>query len=394
MELHRINRICYLSSMVLAIVLMYPMQILAQEDESSKRDTVEFSGQAISWLNYNFNNAPHAQLGLRYLPELNYKLDLKANSKIDFQVSANGFATATSIPFDSISLDGNIKPYRLWARYSTPQLELRIGLQKINFGSANMLRPLMWFDRVDPRDPLKLTDGVWGALGRYYFLNNANLWLWCLYGNDKTRPWDIGKSISNFPEAGGRFQFPLPHTEVGMTYHYRQVDTLGFGTFILANDNIPENRLGLDVRYDGIVGLWFEGAFIHKNSEIGTLTNQEIINLGMDYTFGIGNGLYVMAEQLLFSTDEKAFGFNRPYHFTAVNATYPIGISDNLSAIFYYDWNNNNTYNFVNWSHTKGNFKFFAMAFWNPVNYSLPVDGGGASLFAGPGVQLMLVYNH
>ena len=63
------------------------------------------------------------------------------------------------------------------------KLHIEPGLQKINFGSATMLRPLMWFDQVDPRDPLQLTDGVWGVLGRYYFLNNANIWLWGLYGN-------------------------------------------------------------------------------------------------------------------------------------------------------------------------------------------------------------------
>jgi hypothetical protein len=393
MELHRINRF-YRTIFLLAIMLLLPFGLFSQDDVNAKRDSVDFSGQAISWLNYNFKNEPHAQLGLRYLPDLYYAHSLKKNTKLDFEASVNGYATATSIPFDSVGIDGNLKLYRLWARYSTPQLEVRAGLQKINFGSASMLRPLMWFDRVDPRDPLKLTDGVWGALGRYYFLNNANLWLWCLYGNDKTRPWDIGNTVKDFPEAGGRFQFPLPHTEVGITYHYRQVDSLGFGSFVPAYDKIAENRLGLDVRYDGIVGLWFEGSFIHKTPEIGKLTNQEVINLGIDYTLGIGNGLYVMAEQLLFATDENAFGFNRPFYFTAVNASYPIGISDNLNAIFYYDWKNNNTYNFVNWNHTTGNFRFYVMAFLNPENYALPVQGGGSSLFAGPGVQLMLVYNH
>jgi len=54
-------------------------------------------------------------------------------------------------------------------------------LQKINFGSATLFRLLMWFDRIDPRDPLKLTDGVYGLLLRYYFHNNTNIWLWGLY---------------------------------------------------------------------------------------------------------------------------------------------------------------------------------------------------------------------
>ena len=393
MELRRTNNLLKIS-IILLISALCPVVLPAQEEELTKRDTVVFSGQAISWVNYNFKNKPHAQLGLRYLPDLYFAHKLKPDTKLDFEASLNGYADATSIPFDSIDLEGNLKLYRLWARYSTPQLEIRLGLQKINFGSANMLRPLMWFDRVDPRDPLKLTDGVWGALGRYYFLNNANLWLWCLYGNEKSRPWDIGKTSKNFPEAGGRFQFPLPHTEVGITYHFRKTNTRDLGAAVPVFEDLPENRLGLDIRYDGIIGLWFEGAFIHKNRDLGKPTNQEIMNIGMDYTFGVGNGLYIMAEQLMFSTDTKAFNFEQPLYFTALNATYPIGIADNVSTIFYYDWKNKNTYRFVNWNHTAGNFNFYVMAFWNPENYSLPIDGGGTSLFAGPGVQLMLVYNH
>jgi len=56
----------------------------------------------------------------------------------------------------------------MWIRLSTKQFELRAGLQKINFGSATLLRPLMWFDKIDPRDPLQLTDGVYALLARYY----------------------------------------------------------------------------------------------------------------------------------------------------------------------------------------------------------------------------------
>ncbi|GAI27146.1 unnamed protein product, partial [marine sediment metagenome] len=48
----------------------------------------------------------------------------------------------------------------------------------------------MWFDRIDPRDPLQLTDGVYGLLLRQYFLNNANIWVWGLYGNDDLRGWE------------------------------------------------------------------------------------------------------------------------------------------------------------------------------------------------------------
>ena len=52
-------------------------------------------------------------------------------------------------------------PTAAWLRLSTSRFEARVGLQKINFGSATLFRPLMWFDSLDPRDPLQITDGVY-----------------------------------------------------------------------------------------------------------------------------------------------------------------------------------------------------------------------------------------
>ena len=112
----------------------------------------------------------------------------------------------------------------MWVKFSGDQFELRAGLQKINFGSAQMFRPLMWFDRIDPRDPLQLTDGVYGLLARYYFLNNANIWLWGLYGDDKIKGWELIPSKKNSIEYGGRVQLPLYTGEIAATYHHRTAD--------------------------------------------------------------------------------------------------------------------------------------------------------------------------
>ena len=38
------------------------------------------------------------------------------------------------------------------------------------------------------------TNGVNALLGRYYFNNNANIWLWGLYGNEDPRGFDITQS--------------------------------------------------------------------------------------------------------------------------------------------------------------------------------------------------------
>src|ERR1035437_464367 len=113
------------------------------------QDSLSFKGQASGWINYNGGNALPVYTGGRYIPQLNYNLNLKNDHKIDFEASLNLNGSAGFNPFDSLRATAQLKPYRLWIRYSTRQFELRAGLQKINFGSASILRPLMWFDQID-----------------------------------------------------------------------------------------------------------------------------------------------------------------------------------------------------------------------------------------------------
>jgi len=130
------------------------------------------------------------QAGFRYIPGLSIHHPITETWSADALLSANAYGYAIIHPSEPDEADGEIKPYRIWLRFSSSQYELRAGLQKIAFGSATLLRPLMWFDRTDPRDPLKLTDGVHALLGRYFFLSNANVWLWGLWGNDDKKGWE------------------------------------------------------------------------------------------------------------------------------------------------------------------------------------------------------------
>jgi len=269
-----------------------------------------------------------------------------------------------------------------------------VGLQKINFGSASLLKPLMWFDQIDPRDPLKLTDGVWSALARYYFLNNANIWLWTLYGNKNLKGWEMLKTNQNYPEIGGRFQTPVPRGEAGISYHYRIAESRDFPTTEFQYDKVPENRIGLDAKFDYIVGLWFEASWVNKSKDMGIYTNQEIFNIGTDYTFGLGNGLSVIFEQLLAASDKKAFTFDQTTTFSMLNMNYNIGLFDNISAIIYYDCMNNKVYNFVNWQKQFNKWSLYLMGYANPKDYNIPTQGADESLYGGLGVQLMFVYNH
>jgi hypothetical protein len=360
---------------------------------SQDNTPLSFRGQASLWTNVNLDSEIPARAGARYIPQLNLMILEQGNHKIDLELSAN-ITGNTLLSLDTTDYSGNIKPYRAWLRYSTSKFEIRAGLQKINFGSAHMLRPLMWFDQMDPRDPLQLTDGVWGLLARYYFTNNTNIWLWGLYGNEEPKTWEIGQTPPRSPEFGGRFQTPMPRGEAALSFHHRKSDIPGIWFLQDPVYRVPENRVGIDARWDVEIGLWTEAVWIKKSRDAGMFTHQQILNLGADYTFGLGNGLTLLAEQLFYTMDEKAFQLGNINHFTGISLVYPVSIFDNISTILYYHWKQNNIYSFFNWQHQLNNLTLYFMAFWNPQTFRLPQQNETTQLFSGKGFQLMLVYNH
>ncbi len=368
--------------------------------------TLVFSGQAIGWAVASQMEEPagtagdikkvwREQAGLRYLPQLQLQVPVKENYSFDAEVSANIFGSGLYWSADSVIWDGKLKPYRAWLRFSGDRFEVRGGLQKINFGSASMLRPLMWFDQIDPRDPLQLTDGVYGILGRYYFLNNANIWVWGLYGNDKRKGWEIVPSVRNKPEFGFRAQIPLPGGELATSYHYRVADAEKVYAIPPGeNTHVREKRLALDGKFDYTVGFWFEAVLIHQEIHIPELEYRRALNLGIDYTFALGNGLNLMSEFFTFGTSDRPFGSGKDIYFTALSANYSFNIFNSLNGIIFYDWTNHDLYNFINWSWQFDKWSFYIMGFWNPQRFNLYQGLEGANLYAGRGLQFMIVYNH
>ncbi len=373
--------------LLILVLLILPASLSGQ-------DSIRFSGQASSWFNINPSNPLPLAGGIRYIPQFDYRRETGKDRLFDAELSVNIYGNGSLHPFDSLYYMGKLKPYRGWVRYSTRQLEIRLGLQKLNFGSAMMLRPLMWFDQIDPRDPLQLTDGVYGLLARYYFLNNSNIWFWSLYGNKGVRGWETIPVNTGFPEFGGRIQVPVPKGEMAFTYHHRVADSRGLGGGITEYSHIPENKFGFDVKWDLVAGLWLEGSYTNKRKNVGLYTNQVALDAGADYTINIGNGVYMAYEQLLASYDEKAFTFGNKAVFSLLTMRYPVGIIDNLSAIIYYDWSDRKSYNFMTWQRQYDRITFYLMAYWNPDTIILPAHTGSASLFTGKGIQVMFVFNH
>ena len=354
----------------------------------------EYQAQLTGWMSASQGDPVNASVGVRYIPQYNFTIPLKKERLIDMEASMNLFATSGYPTGNSPLGSLGASPYRMWARYSSNQFELRVGLQKISFGVANSLRPLMWFDQIDPRDPLRLTNGVWGGLGRYYFLNNANLWFWVLWGNEKTKGWEVLPTSPNMPEAGGRFQFPVKRGELAVSYHYRMADSRFLPFQEQTYERIPENRMGFDAKFDLGVGLWLEGSWIHKYENVGILTDQTLFNAGMDYTFGLGNGLNVSYEQLITSYDETPFAFSSPSTLSLLTVSYPIGMFDNLSAVVYYDWTNKNFYSFLNWKRDFEKVTLFIMGYWNTTSNSVSAENQLTGGFSGKGLQILLLFNH
>lgn len=351
----------------------------------------DYSGQAAVWA--GINEQPQFWVGGRYLPHLQLKIP-KMEFAIDFEAAANLWAGIQRLAVDSLVVVGDAQPYRLWGRFATDRMELRLGLQKINFGSASILRPMMWFDQLDPRDPLQLTDGVYAMLGRYYFQNNSNIWLWVVYPSKKLKTWEVFPSNKKFPEWGSRFQLPSGMGELAFSMHHRTASSYNNSYGLPKRDQFGETRFGLDGKWDLGAGVWFESVAVQQHKDLGQFNSQLLLTVGTDYTFGLGNGLHVMAEHLLLSSGKSFGSLNKGISFSALSIAYPLSMFDQILFLLYYDWNATHVYSFTQYSYNFGKWDLMLMAWMNPLEYSLPGQTMEASLYAGKGFQFMLIYHY
>ncbi|MFC1839443.1 hypothetical protein ACFL1N_07680 [Thermodesulfobacteriota bacterium] len=347
----------------------------------------EIEGQLSGWtIESEINDHWENSTGLRYIPELNIFHELDDETILDSEISANFYTASGSGPYVD---DMDIDLYRADIRYATTRTETRIGLQKINFGPAVILRSLKWFDRLDPTDPLQMTDGVYALKFRYDSLNNANYWIWVLYGNDDPKGYELHPSKSNDMEAGSRMQYPILSGDMAVTFHTRRVNG--------ARLNIPdfrENRFALDGRWDVGIGLWFESLFQEQKTTFIPYKWTKRISLGADYTFNIGSGLYFLMEHMSTTMSEKMMKWNRDYNTSAFQMSYSLGILDNISAIGYYSWEEDKYYQHLNWSRTYDNFIVNISLFHYPETALESIGYSQGVITGGRGIQVMVIFNH
>ena len=372
------------------IFFLFLSVVFVLKAETTDSTHISFNGQITGWEITQFENSVPWQLSGRFVPTLLGNFTLAPQSKIDFEASLNinGSVNFTGLKYDSVM--GQFKPYRIWARYSGQNSEVRAGLQKINFGSAKLFRPLMWFDGLDVRDPLQLTDGVYGALGRYYFPNNANIWLWTLIGNKNPKGYEMFGTAQWKPEIGGRYQMPAGPGQIALSTNYRKVQVPNPTSFDLLN----EGRIGLDGKWDLGIGLWFESSVTAtQKSAFMPYPVVDAWNVGADYTFGIGNGLGMTVEYFRYHLGQQFLTGGTTVNLIGTMFTYPVSMLDNLSAMVFYVPGPNLAYNYFSWSRTYDNWSLYAIGFWNP-NVPLAISQTqGKNMFSGKGIQLMVNYN-
>lgn len=337
-----------------------------------------------------------SQFGMQYIPTWSLTVPWPT-ALFDTEVSLNINTTYMQPHYDSREIDFNLKTYRLWFRRSTDVLELRFGLQKITFGNARIFRSLMWFDRIDPTDPLQITEGVWGVRARRDFNNNSNIWLWGLLWNNEPKGWDILPTKKNNIEFGGRFQLPIPRGEIGFTGHNRIISRNNVPDYLAINTmskSTPEIRGAIDGYFDLGIGMWFESTVIHADYGQDYPNWQSLLTLGGDYTFGIGNGISITAEHFLYSIDDKPLTIDSAIKMSALMATYPINIFDTLSGYIFYSWNAELTFYYLNWQRTYDDWNFVLSAYLTSDTDSSFSFNQSISNFSNRGIQLMLIYNH
>ncbi|MDP8289079.1 MAG: hypothetical protein RAP03_20605, partial [Candidatus Electryonea clarkiae] len=331
-------------------------------------------------------------LGLRYIPEGDFSMPFDNGRSLDIGMAVNLSAMNKGIFNEKSTDDWRGKAYRATLRYNTAYSETRVGLQKINFGPAQVLRAEQWFDALDPRDPLSLTPGVWGMVHRRYFRNNANFWIWGLYGNEELKGIETTPTAEEMPEWGGRLQLPALGGSSAITMHHRNLE-LSDG-----EDAKSERLVALDGRWDYGAGFWFEAVaaeIVNEGVAASSPGNRTLFTLGIDYTLGVGSGIYVLGE-VMHATfgDEWLDNKAENADVLALGSSYPLGLSDQLSTWVIHSPDAKSTAWIGSWSHTRENWTIQSSLFSYPEESGTAGSSDTGINLRGKGAQLHLIYNH
>ena len=319
-------------------------------------------------------NQPNFKFQMGYIPIISANKKLSHDSMVDLEWA---YRLDRSYNGDSLE-EYHGKLYRGWLRYTTQFIEARLGLQKVSFGPARVLRQLAWFDTIDLEDPTAQTEGVEAFRFRFFPSNSLAIWTWIMKGESDTLSY------------GGRGELSTNIGEWGFTFHQdpsKSLQPIGqLGNSIFS----PHNRLAIDFRYDGVIGLWNESALVQSDN-----LELDMITVGADYTLSIANGILIMSESMYISIIEKNSTSSQTLTVLMVNV--PVGMGNHIMFISRLDWDENLTYNYLRWSNTYDHYSVNFILSVNPQkeDYNIPAEFLPQTLAEfGTGIQFMFIYNH
>ena len=142
-----------------------------------------FNHNGQTWVDYNDSKNYESLIG--YIPEFNFKYK-------DFD-----FIYSNKIIIENLDSNYYNRDYRYWARYHNEFIDIRVGLQKISFGSAFILRNLNWFDSIDFRNSTNQTIGQKSFFLKYFSTKNFDLNFWLIPDNNDDLSYGSRLEFSN-----------------------------------------------------------------------------------------------------------------------------------------------------------------------------------------------------
>ncbi len=348
------------------VIILFPLVVIAQT----------FSNKGQFWVSgLTGNDVPTGQSAyesnMGYIPTVALYKELGNLSMLDLEYA---YRFNYSYSGDSL-IQKKEEAHRVWVRYSSNKLEMRLGLQKIVFGPSQFLRSLSWFDTFNLADPTGQTDGVNAFRLRWFPNNNLSLWSWAIREKEEL-------------SFGGRTELSNAFGEWGFTFHDDSEvhDRMVGQTPIMISE--PNKRIGLDYRYDGFIGFWNESAIVYLDDrELGFMT------VGADYTLPIASGILVMTETLYMSNSYT----KKDQMLSAFMSSIPIGMINQLMFITQVDWEEEHAYHYIRWSATYDRFSlnFILSRSPNRSGYSVPSEYLPQTVTGfGTNFQIMFIYNH
>ncbi len=328
---HKTFFFCMLALLVLHCNLCYSVGILNHMNEKVVHKV------HLMYLN-NLNNDDNA-LYTKYLPEYSNTIGDISNASISILCSYE-------LGYDIVNMDSEDKDFdhgfhRLSMRVSNNKFEFVLGKQKINFGEAQILRIVDWYDTVNYFDVSAYTKGTTGALLKVYPDMESALWSW--YNITNTYESNRLFKLHDADEAdfGLRYERDFSRISSGLSFE-------NIGRENAENKRYKGRRIALDVKADAYLGFWTEMQqyFVDEPPVSAKEDMESSLMTGADYTFSVGNGLYTMAEYRISSgLYDKFSGMESDTEDICLILDYPVSIM--YSDMFYVNYHNSSVEDFM-----------------------------------------------